>query len=39
MSFKSYLVKKYEFSHENEFFRKFSANLKEALNKLHPTQH
>ncbi|MEM6720913.1 MAG: AAA domain-containing protein [Bacteroidota bacterium] len=31
MPFKSYLVKKYEFSHENEFFRKFSANLEKAF--------
>jgi len=33
MPFKSYLVKKYEFSHENEFFRKFSASLEDAFGK------
>lgn len=35
MPFKSFLVKKYEFSHENEFFRSFSASLENAFGKDH----
>ncbi|MDN5215120.1 AAA domain-containing protein [Fulvivirgaceae bacterium BMA12] len=31
MSFSSYLIRKYEFSHENQYFRKFSWALNEAF--------